>query len=508
MNVRRSLTALVAAGSLMTLAGCGVIGATASSYAVTPQGLEVREQELRSMLPYAGRDSAARVVPPDLAPRDALLRALYDGTWAYYAGEWDRASAGFVAAADLAEDRYTKSITQNAAALLTNDRALSYTPGHTERLLTHYYGALAFIGKGDTESAAVEARRLGAMLEKLAPESSDRDRSLRAVLRLVSGAVFEAAGEANDADVSYRNARALLGADSLQLPGRTAIPADSGDVLVLVETGWVAHKVAQELVIPVYGSEARAFSDSGNAAARLGVAATLAGRTVLLMAARPDQGIWWVDGQPMVVNSWGGVGVARPLDKDGYMLKLSWPVMRRSSAARSALTAVASSPSPGMLGGLLGSTTSGVVADLNDAAAADLSRDRNAILTRTIVRQAVKFAAVQAGEAKATKKWGDLTGSIVGGLLNAAGAALERADTRGWWLLPAGISAVRVRLPVGEQPIAAAVGIGGRDLGSVTVRPGRLTVVSRRIWSGQAAALPTPATLPAGPSAETALRDR
>jgi hypothetical protein len=486
MNVRRSLAALVAAGALMTLAGCGVIGATASSYAVTPQGLEVREQELRSMLPYAGRDSAAGVMPRDLAPRDALLRALYDGTWAYYAGEWDRASAGFVAAADLAEDRYTKSITQNAAAMLTNDRALSYTPGHTERLLTHYYGALAFVGKGDTESAAVEARRLGAMLEKLAPQTSDRDRSLRALLRVVSGAVFEAAGDANDADVSYRNARLLLGADSTSVPGRTAIPSDSGDVLVLVETGWVAHKVAQELVIPVYGNEAKAFEDSGSAAARLGVAATLAGRTVLYVAARPDQGIWWVDGQPMVVNSWGGIGVARPLDKDGYLLKLSWPVMRRSYAARAAFASVSTAPADGPLGGRAEGVGVGVLADLNDAAAADLSRDRSAILTRTIVRHAVKFAAVQAGEAKATKKWGDLTGSIVGGLLNAAGAALERADTRGWWLLPSGISAVRVRLPVGEQPIAAAVGIGGRDLGTVQVRPGRLTVVSRRIWSGQA----------------------
>ncbi|MFO0271821.1 MAG: hypothetical protein ACK53W_14930, partial [Gemmatimonadota bacterium] len=144
-------------------------------------------------------------------------------------------------------------------------------------------------------------------------------------------------------------------------------------------------------------------------------------------------------------------------------------------------------------------SSGGLTASLNDAVAADLSRDRRAVLARTIARQAVKLAATEVAEAKATKKWGEVTGSLVGGLLNAAGAALERADTRGWLLLPASISAARVRLPAGPQAVTAVVDGQSRDIGQVTVRPGRVTVVSRRVWSGQLGAVADRGTIIEGP---------
>lgn len=476
--MRRSLTALIIGLTAMTQAGCSVMAATAEASAVTPLGLARKEQDLRALLPTAGQDTSVHEVPRRLTPRDDLIEALYDGMWAYYAGDWERASKGFVAASDLAEDRFTKSLRENAAALLTNDLALSYTPGHTERLFTHYYGALAWAGKGDYENAAVEARRLGAMLQQLEPQMTDRDKSSRALLRYVSGAIFEAYGEANDADVSYRNARLLAGADSSAIPGRVPIPADSGDVVILIENGWVAHKVSQDLVVPVYGPEAAAFGPKGNVGQQLATSLTIAGKVLLVAAARPEQGIWWVDGKPVVINNWGGIGTAQRLDKDGYLMRISWPVLRKSFEPQRFLAMSGTRSSSG-----------GLTASLNDAVAADLSRDRKTVLARTIARQAVKLAATEAAEAKASKKWGDVTGSIIGGLLNAAGAALERADTRGWLLLPASISAVRVRLPAGKQGVTAVVGGQSRDIGQVTVRPGRVTVVSRRVWSGQLGAV-------------------
>jgi hypothetical protein len=486
--VRRTLTALVMAVAAVTLAGCSVVAATADASAVTPLGLARKEQELRNLLPMAGRDTSVHEMPRRLTPRDDLIEALYDGSWAYYAGDWDRAAKGFVAASDMAEDRFTKSLRENAAALITNDLALSYTPGHTERLFTHYYGALAFAGKGDYESAAVEARRLGAMLQQLDPQMTDRDRSSRALLRYVSGAVFEAYGEANDADVSYRNARRLAGADSAAIPGRVPIPPDSGDVVILIENGWVAHKVSQDVVVPVYGPEAAAFGPKGNVGQQLATAATIAGKVLLVAATRPEQGIWWVDGKPMVINNWGGIGTAQRLDKDGYLMRVSWPVLRKSFEPQRFLAVSGALRSSG-----------GLTASLNDAVAADLSRDRRAVLARTIARQAVKLAATEVAEAKATKKWGEVTGSLVGGLLNAAGAALERADTRGWLLLPASISAARVRLPAGPQAVTAVVDGQSRDIGQVTVRPGRVTVVSRRVWSGQLGAVADRGTIIEGP---------
>jgi hypothetical protein len=64
------------------------------------------------------------------------------------------------------------------------------------------------------------------------------------MLHFVAGAVFEAAGERNDADVAWRNAAAL----GLQVPERAARD-DSATVIVLVEHGWIAHKVEQSLTL-------------------------------------------------------------------------------------------------------------------------------------------------------------------------------------------------------------------------------------------------------------------
>jgi len=190
----------------------------------------------------------------------------------------------------------------------------------------------------------------------------------------------------------------------------------------------------------------------------------------------------------MVINNWGGIGTAQRLDKDGYLMRVSWPVLRKSFEPQRFLAVSGALRSSG-----------GLTASLNDAVAADLSRDRRAVLARTIARQAVKLAATEVAEAKATKKWGEVTGSLVGGLLNAAGAALERADTRGWLLLPASISAARVRLPAGPQAVTAVVDGQSRDIGQVTVRPGRVTVVSRRVWSGQLGAVADRGTIIEGP---------
>jgi hypothetical protein len=132
-----------------------------------------------------------------------------------------------------------------------------------------------------------------------------------------------------------------------------------------------------------------------------------------------------------------------------------------------------------------------VVGNLNDAMAADLARDRNAILVRTVARQAVKLAASKSAEAASKKKWGEVTGDLIGGFVNLAGAALERADTRGWLLLPASVSAVRLRLPAGTHVLQAEVGGRVRPLGEVTVQGGVVQVVARRAWGDDAPQLRT-----------------
>lgn len=269
-----ALRLLVLAGLVLGSTGCARLF---SSYDVAPNGLSRRDDALRHLLVAGRADSALVRVEPkgESAPEDDLLRSLYSGILAHYAGSYE-SSGGFLEhAADLAEDRYTKRVSRAALSLISNDKVLPYEPGDTERLLIHYYAALNYLRLDDLTGAAVEARRLSALLER---EEAPRDSTLHGWMRYLSGMIFEAAGERNDADVAYRNAAALLGPGVLPTEG-TGPDGGMGEVVVLIEEGFVAHRVEQAIVVPLYPFELDRLS-GGEMGTRLGAAAEISARIV------------------------------------------------------------------------------------------------------------------------------------------------------------------------------------------------------------------------------------
>ena len=530
------------------------------SYAVAPNGLEVREERLRERLeagqfgPTLQRLAAKKGEGPD----DELLRQLYLGTIAYYAGQYEASQRSLQRAYELTEDRYTKSATKAALALLTNDRALPYVPGQNEQLMVHYYAMQGFLRRGSVSEAAVEARRLGELLEQFEERSpTDDDRSTRAVLHYLSGAVFEAAGERADAEVSYRNARALASDSALPgdperapltaarsggaprgasaaglrpaavpgLPPAVAFGAPGGtargdtavgDVVVVIEQGFVAHRVAQTLSVALASDDMRDFRE-GDDQRKVSAAAGISERLLLHLAADPgdepvrDGRLEWRD-----PDAWGGRwGAGRTLD---YLLQVSWPVYRRSYAPPPAPLIVSCDAARAPLR---------FRADLNDAITGDYRRDRAKILTRAIARAATKYALAELAEQDAREKkareeeraasdTSSLKKPRRGGrhrsrgddgkdqwlkeLVNVAGVALERADTRSWHLLPATISVARLTLPAGRHTVALelADGAGGAArrvvLEELEVHPGVISFVTRRLWRDGG--------LPAAPAAD------
>src|SRR5687767_14203700 len=229
----------VAAPLLALLTGCAAVARqTARSYALAPSGLPAGEQRLRDAL-AAGRwaDALSRAASAKQGgPDDALLRDLYAGTAAYYAGRWAESDAALARAAALADDRFTRSASRAALALLTNDLALPYVPGANERLFVHYYGLLGRLRRGDAEGAAVEARRMAFLLHQYDEDGRDPlDVSTRAVMRYLTGVAFERAGAREDAAVAYRNAAALLGLGPLGVAASSTYADDAtGEVIVVV----------------------------------------------------------------------------------------------------------------------------------------------------------------------------------------------------------------------------------------------------------------------------------
>jgi hypothetical protein len=459
--------------------GCVALGRSVAHGADrVPGGLPGSEAALRRAL-ATGRHGEAAALATRVAagaPEDALLRALYAGTVAYHAEDFAAAATAFATADSIDEARETLRVSREALALVTNDRVRPYVASPTERLFVRYYAMLAAVRRGDRTAAAVEARRLGQLLERAAPGLDAREAPTHAVLREVAGAVFEAAGEWNDAAVSYRNASLLRGApreamDSLVV---RPPPPDSVRIVEVVEDGFVAHRVDRGLLVgpsllrgPGWPASRQRATDPGG----------LARQVLAELDALPGGGLFMPVGGagPLVL----GTG------RRGGWLRLSWPVLQPSEAtgwgmggAAGASGAQAVSAGDGVAGlreasagpdaAGPGSATA-VSADVSQAIGADLARQRVAMATRLLARALAKAAIADAV--------GERHGELAAAAVSLAGAALERADTRSWVLLPATVSVHRA-----TRPRPAATGETGGTGGHVPVE-----VVTRRSWgwSGQ-----------------------
>jgi hypothetical protein len=502
--IRFAAVAVVA----VTAAGCRTLF---GAYDIAPNGLAVHDDRLRQML-VRGQAAGALERLERAAPDDEVLRALYRGVLAYHAGEYAESARVLDRAAELADDRVTKSLSRAALSLASNDLILLYEPGRTERLMIPYYAALARLRMADLEGAAVEARRLSLLLQHYGDRNEFVDRSLHATLRYLAGAIFEAAGERNDADVAYRNALALD--STLALPGDPLAAADSGTVLVILEQGFVAHRVEQALAVLLLPEEVEAIAH-GAAEHRVAASTFVASRVVehaalapALTAAAPA--MLYVpapthsvvprtrtrtvcttttvaaeavadsarEGQPRTVaDRHVRECVEREEEIEGlpYLLKVAWPAYRADyRPTRRARLTVADE-----------TVSFGTTADLSRGVIAEFESERALIVARTIARGTAKLALTKGAERSIEDK-SEVAGMLVGLIGNIGSLLLERADTRSWHLLPAGLSVARVRLPAGDHELSIDLGNIGTDGAMpgqpVTVEAGRITILPVRTW--------------------------
>ena len=501
------LRRVVALAASLTLAGCGLVGPPQTG----PDGLSTYAGDLRRLSSLQRFDEALIVAEERGGDAgDELLAALNQAAVEHYAGRYEDSNARLQAADLLIEERFTKSVSRAALSLVSSDRALAWVPTRGERLMVHVYGALNYVALDDPMEAAVEARRLSMLLDQMADDDglaklSSAERDMYASLRYLAGTVFELAGERNDADVAYRKAR--FDVPILDVEETSANSLD-GSVVVVVESGFVAHRVERSTHLLLgnadldglrYGSEidrrhrARCLSQShfstaldGWRAERLdscppGRRAQRRRKSKKRNAKKDDElpyllrVAWPSMSQPAWTLPVGPVQALAPAELAPAELA---PAAARDAAFLGEADEQASAPVP-TFGSLepsvrMGASMSGVVED-------EFVREAPEILVKSIVRAAVKYAAVDALEDGARKE-DETLGDVVGILGNAAAALTERADTRSWTMLPADVQLMRLDLPAGSHDLRIVAGSRELDLGTIEVRPGRTTMRSVRIW--------------------------
>jgi hypothetical protein len=323
------------------------------------------------------------------------------------------------------------------------------------------------------------------------------------------------------------NGQELVVPDGLIGPPRE-VDGRGGDVVVILEHGFVAHRVERSVNVPLFPVEADALHSS-DSNVRFAAASCVASRAFQdrydFSEILAEGGTDWrgASGGKCIVQGAGiSNGKSGDPGRDLYLMRVAWPEMVPSGlptdvsilelaiaadeeplqvatldsvpelaiAAPDDLEAgfapaaegggeYANGPRPTLARPGMRGSVSGAVTD-------EFEDKLGGILVKAVARTALKYELAR-GLEKELNKENELLGEIAFLTANAAAALFERADTRSWHLLPDEVSVVRLRLPIGIHPLRLEVETDRRgtqliDLGEVEVKDGSVQVLSARVW--------------------------
>ncbi len=388
------------------------------------------------------------------------------GLVAHYANHFAESSAALDIAGDIAEDRYTKSVSKELGSLVTSDKLRPYAGTQYERLLSHYYRALNYIYLNQLDGALIECRRVTALINYFKGEDEKYDFFGAAFLAHFSGTLFEAAGEWNDALISYKQAAEYyknaaektgvntpddIGHALLRLTRRLGFtdeferyraqygepsehPENYGELILFYESGYVPPKREENLIFPILKTD------------------------------KVDDAKDFV---PTLITREGAVYEEVKLE---YLLRVAMPTIGSIRPHFSGIRVTVDGNQE--TGGVL-------VEDVENIAIETFNKERPIILFRTLLRGVGKYLLFR----QANKK-----NEALGLLTNLAGVVSEQADTRSWQTLPNQIFMVRMPLPAGTHTLNLSfLGANGQVRGSqsvpdIEIQPNQITFLNHRTY--------------------------
>jgi len=127
------------------------------------------------------------------------------GTLYHYNSDFKQSAQYLDKAEEIYDDLYTKSVTNEAAAIVTNDNVRPYRARPFEIVVLHELQILNYLGMGDIDGAMVEVKRAQLALERLYQKDNEKVND-NGFLRYLCALVYELDGEADDAAIAYEQA--------------------------------------------------------------------------------------------------------------------------------------------------------------------------------------------------------------------------------------------------------------------------------------------------------------
>ena len=400
------------------------------------------------------------------APKVSDIPFLFElGLVGHYAKHPRESSAAFNHAADIAEDRYTKSVSKEVGSLVTSDKLRPYSANEYERLLSHYYSALNYIYQGQLEGALVECRRATALIAYFRGEDETSDLFGTPFLAYLSGMIFEADSEWNSAYISYKQAAAYY-QNAAEKTG-VAVPDDIGHSLVRLarrlgfsdELERYRKQYGEAPARPENSGELIFFYESGYVPPK--------DKAVVMFPILTTDKI--LDAEKFAPTLAKREGVVYPKVKVQYVLRVAMPTIK---SLRPNFVGIEMEVGENEKKGIL-------VADVENIAIETLKAQRPILLVRTLLRALAKYLTAR-GAKKLNKNLGILA--------NLAGVVTEQADTRAWRTLPNQIFMVRMPLPAGTHELklsfldANGQTIQQASVPDVKINPNQATFLNYRTY--------------------------
>ncbi len=159
-----------------------------------------------------------------ISARDRILFLMERGTLYQAAGQYDKSVIDFNTAHDLLEQNETLSVTRGATSMIINDNALMFRGYPFERTYLHVMAALSYLGLGNRQDAAVEARRI---INTLKPDDVG-EYPQDAFSHYIAALCLELVGDWANARVRYRKASALSPTVAIDDSGQLAPNNEEG----------------------------------------------------------------------------------------------------------------------------------------------------------------------------------------------------------------------------------------------------------------------------------------